>query len=264
MSTAPQLPSPRSPGCQPARHHRRLCALLVGLMVWSALSIRPAAAGPKAKLLGDLISAAIGLAAVHYGKQALAERGLEGEEDPFRRCLVELTAPPSDKSTEQSAAQQLIAHLQWNRRLDKGTAEDIAYSALVDLCLRHSARPYDNLVAAYYKASVNRANNFYSRYLRRYATCENIALLADRCQLRGGFYAPDEGIRLRSQIDVARRVWCSLSSEDQQLLIDRAINSMKFSDLGTKNGLTTRQAHDRYYNTLRQVKAQVQAACPED
>ena len=253
---------------QPLESHqirrRGLCALLIGLMVWSALSIRPAAAGPKAKLLGDLVSAAIGLAAVHYGKQALIERSLEGEEDPFRRCLIELAAPPSDKSSEQSAAQQLVAYLQGNRRLDKGTAEDIAYSALVDLCVRHSTQPYANLVAAYYKASVNRANNFYSRYLRRYATCENVTLLEERCPLRGGFYAPDEGVRLRSQIDVARRAWCGLSGDDQQIILDRAVNSMKYVELGTKNGLTARQAHDRYHNTLRRVQAQVRAACPED
>jgi DNA-directed RNA polymerase specialized sigma24 family protein len=261
--SAARLASHQALGVQPLRR-RGVCALLIGLIVWSALSIRPAAAGPKAKLLGDLVSAAIGLAAVHYGKQALIERGLEGEEDPFRRCLIALTAPPSDKSTEQSATQQLVAHLQWNRRLDKGTAEDIAYSALVDLCIRHSSQPYANLVAAYHQASVNRANNFYSRYLRRYATCENVALLADRCQLRGGFYAQDEGFRLRSQIDVARRAWCGLSGDEQQILIDRAMSSMKYSEIGTKNGLTARQAHDRYHNTLRRVQAQVRTACPED
>jgi DNA-directed RNA polymerase specialized sigma24 family protein len=158
----------------------------------------------------------------------------------------------------------LVAQLQWSRRMDQGAAEDIAYSALIDLCIRHSSQPYANLVAAYRQASVNRANNFYSRYLRRYATCENVALLADRCQQRGGFYAQDEGFRLRSQIDVARRAWCGLSGDEQQILLDRAMSSMKYSEIGTKNGLTARQAHDRYHNTLRRVQAQVRAACPED
>jgi DNA-directed RNA polymerase specialized sigma24 family protein len=168
------------------------------------------------------------------------------------------------QDAKDSAVTQVVDGLQHDFRMDKPTAEDIVYAVVVDLCLRHSTQPYDNLGAAFYRASANRAIKYYRRYQLRYRTCENIEDLAASCPIRFGnrFPRPDANVRLNSEVDVARRAWCSLTLQDQQILANRAIGAQTFAQIATEIGLTSGQAKDRYHNTLRRVQAQVARTCP--
>lgn len=55
----------------------------------------------------------------------------------------------------------MMAELQYQRRLAKEEAEDIAYSVLVDICDKHALHPYANLAGAYFQAGRYRANKYF-------------------------------------------------------------------------------------------------------
>lgn len=260
LSTKPQTPS--------ALRRPLLSAVLIGVLVLAVLPIRQAAAGPKGRILRELATAAAVALGAHYGAKALAERNTEREQeneaDPFKQCFIDLFSQQAGEDSKDSAVTQVLDGLQHDFRMDKPTAEDIVYAVVVDLCLRHSTQPYDNLGAAFYRASANRAIKYYRRYQLRYRTCENIEDLAASCPIRFGnrFPRPDANVRLNSEVDVARRAWCSLTLQDQQILANRAIGAQTFAQIATEIGLTSGQAKDRYHNTLRRVQAQVARTCP--
>lgn len=232
LSTKPQTPS--------AFRHPLLSAILVGVLVLAVLPIRQAAAGPRGRIFRELATAAAVALSAHYGTKALAERNAEREQeneaDPFKQCFIALLSPGESQDTKDSAVTRTLEGLQHDFRMDKPTAEDIVYAVVVDLCLRHSTQPYDNLGAAFYRASANRAIKYYRRYQLRYRTCENIEDLAASCPIRFGnrFPPPDANLRLNSEVDVARRAWCSLTLQEQQILANRAIGAQTFAQIATE------------------------------
>jgi DNA-directed RNA polymerase specialized sigma24 family protein len=237
---------------------RFLWALLAGVLC----------PGPKGKLLGKLVTAGLTVLAAHVGREAIAqnnaERRRETEPDPFKECIRALMAANPAQNDGRSVVNTLLGALQGQRRLAKEDAEDIAYSALVDICVRHSSTPYQALGNAYYRAGVNRANKFYRRYRQRYLSCEAVEDLAESCRLAQPWARPDANARLHAEVEVTRRSLCNISDVELQVLVARGIEESSFAEVGKKLGLTTDQAHDTYHNTLRRVQAQVKTACPAD
>lgn len=249
---------------------RLVCIAVVAVLVLGPGAPRTAAAQSKGKFLKDVVVAAVSILAAKKAAKTLAEYeqrkaadDLESDEDPFRDCFVSLMAQPAAQD-QKTTLEKLLANLQYQRRLAKEEAEDVAYSSLVDVCENHARRPYNNLANAFFQAGINRANKYWARYRRRYVSCENIATLADSCQSPNDWGArPDANTRFARELDVARRAWCSLEQQEVSIIIDHAVGK-PFADIAQKNGLTARQAHDLYHNAIRRVRAQVANACPSD
>lgn len=167
---------------------RLISLALIGILALGAWAPRTAAAQSKGKFLKDVVVAAVGILAAKKGAKALADyqqrkaaEDLEADADPFRDCFISLMTQP-EAPNQKPTVDKLLENLQYQRRLAKEDAQDIAFSSLVDVCENHARRPYDNLANAFFRAGLNRANKYWSRYRRRYFSCEDIVNLADSCQ----------------------------------------------------------------------------------
>lgn len=230
--------------------------ILVMLVLASVVSVRLAWAGPGAKFLKG---AAAGAALLEFGKRAYGayrDAKVDGETDPLRDCMLAIYGDP--KAQSGTPYKEAETYLQNQRRLGQEDAFDIALSSLVDICEAHAVRPYGDLVRAYYAAVNNRANKFFTRYQKRFLSCEWVENIADRCYSR--MPAADH-VRLDGETAAARRIFCGLNQTERTILILRGMFGAKFSELAQELGLTTQQAHDVYHNTLRRVQSQLRTAC---
>lgn len=225
------------------------------------LSVQPrkSDAGPGGKFLKDVATGAAGVALLELGKKAYAaysDGKLDKEPDALRDCMLAIYGNP--KQQDQAPYTEATTFLQRQRRLDSDTASDIAMSSLVDICEAHVSRPYSDLVRAYYTAVTNRANKTYTRYQRRYLSCDNVEPWATRCGTPGP--AQDQ-VRLPGEIAAARRFFCALDATERIVVLLRGMLGMSFADVGREAGLSAQQAHDVYHNARRRVQSQLQTQC---
>lgn len=181
----------------------------------------------------------------------------DGDGAPALTAATEVQEPRAVYTCFQTLAPtegNVRTNVQRQFRLSHDDAVDIVRDAMLEICIRHAQRPYQNLVGALQVAANNSAKDRW-RQGRRHPKCEFDDAIPSCNQ------SADETVRIAQEQRIVEASLCKEDAPTQQVIRMHVHEGMKFERIGRVMLLTEAQVRSKFNHAVERARKHVQKTC---